>query len=515
MWDKLEKEKKQKYQELILAFASLTEVFAQKKEEDKETVFQKIFDATAEDIGNTAYDASLVVTDEKDIVHKYLIGIKTFQGSGMQKIAQFKRDSTKWAADFQKLQLEAEKGKSVEEIVKENKDLYLKIAHEVSRLRNLRIDSAIENLKGFRREENEVIESVYHYLMPNIKEEQPVIEVGEMSYEKIDIDNIKLLKANKKNIAQNIYFEDGKHKYRFTSADSQLFMEFKKKSPKFEAWKVKYLDNPFRIFEKIAQDLSEIEKENLSEIKKEKIESHCWRLYVVDEEIPLFSSLNAGYALSAKNPEQRIDKFIELKNKYITEKNASFFDDVEEYLKKVKKNKNKNRKREEVDFKNRQLARKREELMSEIKNMKDEELHIEMRNLLYRDPDEMYIAIPNSRQFHLSYPNFFSDKGILDPQNTNKVIENSFSLVFEPSGEKVEAFITQSAGKGLETKDKQTIMGDWILRKIFQLPKYTPLTREKLEEIGINGIRLTKYHDSIHLSFIWIDDNHLPDDYWK
>ena len=87
-------------------------------------------------------------------------------------------------------------------------------------------------------------------------------------------------------------------------------------------------------------------------------------------------------------------------------------------------------------------------------------------------------------------------------------------MIFEPSGDQVEAYITQEHGKALETANKQTIMGEWILRKVFQLPEYKPLTRERLDEIGINGIRLTKQPDGIHLSFIWIDDNNLPEDYW-
>ncbi|WP_435301226.1 hypothetical protein, partial [Dubosiella newyorkensis] len=59
-------------------------------------------------------------------------------------------------------------------------------------------------------------------------------------------------------------------------------------------------------------------------------------------------------------------------------------------------------------------------------------------------------------------------------------------------------------------------LGEWILRKVFQLKEYEVLTHERLDELGINGIRVQKYKgsNSIHLHFIWIDDDHLPDDYW-
>lgn len=58
-------------------------------------------------------------------------------------------------------------------------------------------------------------------------------------------------------------------------------------------------------------------------------------------------------------------------------------------------------------------------------------------------------------------------------------------------------------------------MGKWILRDIFQLKEYEPLTYNKLNQIGINGIRFTKRNDHIELQFIWIDPENEPDDIWK
>lgn len=83
MWSDLPEEKKEEYKRLILAFASLTGMFAQKSYDNdsnvspiinskfQETAFQKAFDAYAEDIGNTSYDVSLEENGEK-----YLVGIK-------------------------------------------------------------------------------------------------------------------------------------------------------------------------------------------------------------------------------------------------------------------------------------------------------------------------------------------------------------------------------------------------------------------------------------------------------
>lgn len=109
MWENSYIKDKQEYQRLILAFASLTEIFTQKAESDtipspiinskfQETVFQKLFHATGEDIGNTSYNISLKLHNNDRSVIKYLVGIKTFGiGSGDQKIAEFKTNLGDWA----------------------------------------------------------------------------------------------------------------------------------------------------------------------------------------------------------------------------------------------------------------------------------------------------------------------------------------------------------------------------------------------------------------------------------
>ena len=109
MWTNLPIGERSEYKRMILAFASLTEMFAQKAEKDnqlpipilnskyQETVFQRVFHAYAEDIGNTSYDASIKGKDKK-----YLIGLKTFSfNSKDQKIAQFKANHDEWSEDFE------------------------------------------------------------------------------------------------------------------------------------------------------------------------------------------------------------------------------------------------------------------------------------------------------------------------------------------------------------------------------------------------------------------------------
>ena len=94
-------------------------------------------------------------------------------------------------------------------------------------------------------------------------------------------------------------------------------------------------------------------------------------------------------------------------------------------------------------------------------------------------------------------------------------MERQFNLVFEPSGDVLRAFITQDSGKAIESVEKQTFLGEWILRGVFQLKEYEPLTVQKMKEVGLNGVRMYKLigSEDIHLQFIWIDEDNLPEDY--
>ena len=88
-------------------------------------------------------------------------------------------------------------------------------------------------------------------------------------------------------------------------------------------------------------------------------------------------------------------------------------------------------------------------------------------------------------------------------------------MIFEPSGDVLEAYITQGCGKAIASIHKQAVLGEWILRGIFQLDRYEPLTSEKLIDLNINGLHFYKYNDSndIHVEFIWIDEDNPPQGY--
>lgn len=512
MWRELPSDEKAEYKKLILAFASLTEMFEQKGQEKEtfipvvnskfqETVFQKSFHASAEDIGNTSFDAS--INDRR----KYLIGLKTFSlKSGDQKIAQFKAYHDEWTRDLDKIAENSKNAdgsyKSVAEINEVNHDIYMRIAQRLAFLRNTRIRSSIKNLQGFKIEKDETVESVYHVLMPALENGSPSIAVGEISYDQIDPDSIEIIGCSNAKNPTNFVFKDNNHRYRFTSADSQLLMSFNNKEIVLESWPVKYAEDAYEIFSSIAEKIYEEPKQ----------ESFSWLLTNEKGEVELMSGLNSFYGVGSKrsleDKKKYIDRFNDKFSKVLGSKAEQFNRGLTHFL--IAKAPSKKEKLEK--------AKIRDELIKTAEGYSNEELTQSLEDMLYRPSDELYIRIPNSRRFHSEHPDFFVKGGLkFDGSSlTQSTDERSFKLVFEPSHNEIDVYIVEDNGKAIESAKSMGILGRWILRDVFQQKKYEPLTAEKLKEVGINAVRLVKFEgsDEIHLHFIWIDKDNLPSDYW-
>ncbi len=521
MWKELPRKNKDEYKKMILAFASLTEMFDQKGDEEKkseeripvvnskyqEKVFQAAFKAHGEDKENTSYDASLLQGTKK-----YVIGIKTFgYKSGAQKVAQFKASENEWMEDINLLRKSRYNADGTERTINEinaaNEEIYRRIAVKLAGLRNMRIRSSIKNLEGFEADiEDDDIESVYHVLMPRVENGVPRISVGETAYNLIDLDSLEIIGCSTKDKPDNFSFRDKYHRYRFTPADSQLLMNFKNNEIVIESWDVKYADDAYAIFAGIAESLYKEEPA----VK----ESYCWHITNKKGEVEKFSGFNGFYGtgskLSLESREERIRKF-ERDFYYLPKEELSYYrDGLREFL----------LERAGTLQEKEAKAEMRQEMMSRTEKTGNAELYAELKKIMYRPVNEMYIPLPTSRKFHDEHPDFFVKGGF--KFNKAKMIqtpeERTFNLVFEPSGDSMTAFISQDDGKAIESTESMGKLGEWILRRVFQLDELEPLTVKRLNEIGINGIRLEKYSgsDDIHLSFIWIEpDATLPADYWK
>lgn len=527
MWKMLPEEEKKEYKRMILAFASLTEMFAQKAENTEEvielspiinskyqeTVFQRAFHASAEDIGNTSYDAAIAYKDSTGKETKFLIGIKTFGvGSGSQKVAQFKANHSEWAAIINRIRensrTENGETKTKDEINKANNELYLELAKKIAILRNARIKSSESNIQGFSvNEEKDNVQAVYHVLMPSKKGDPAEIYVGETDYAKIDVKNIQILGCTGVKNPTNFDFFDGNHIYRYTAADSQLLMDFKNQDIIQEKWDVVYADDAYLLFSNLAD---QIYGKPQSAIK----ESYSWLITNAEGEVELFSGFNSFYGVGSKLAINKRAKKIEAIN-------IKFESSVKEEIRinMIKRLKayllhsasSKSEKLEKVQ--------ERKEIIKLAHDTNNKEFIDAIQRLVYRPKDELYIPIPRAKEFHLSHPDFFGSGIGSFKKNSNKLalnkIECEFNLIFEPSGDSIRSFITQDNGKAIESVEKQSYLGEWILRGVFQLAEFEPLTVARLNEIGINGIRIYKIDNKsdVHLQFIWINPECPPDDF--
>ena len=527
MWKQLPEKQKEEYKRMILAFASLTEMFAQKAENGEadlaispiinskyqETIFQRVFEATAEDIGNTSYDASVRLVESDGSEKKYLIGIKTFGiSSGSQKIAQFKANHDEWSSIINQIRSNANdedgRARSREEINKVNEALYMELATKIAELRNARIKSSESKIQGFSIiEEEDNVQAVYHVLMPSKKGDDPVIYVGETSYSPINIETLTIKGCTGPKNPTNFDFTDGLHNYRFTSADSQLLMDFDNQNIVEDKWDVVYADDAYAIFSKLADQI-------YGDTSPKITESYSWMITNRNGEVESFSGFNSFYGVGSKlgteEREKRIENIIKVYKQSLSHNQIKR---IVQYLKSflLSKASTKGEKDEKVLL--------RQEIIREAKATHNLDFVKSIEKLVYRPKDELYIPIPNAKEFHMKHPDFFGPGIGTFKNNSNKLALNreqcQFNLVFEPSGDSIRSFITQDNGKAIESVEKQSYLGEWILRGIFQLKEYEPLTSERLDEIGINGIRLYKIEGStdVHLQFIWIDTENLPEDY--
>jgi len=93
-----------------------------------------------------------------------------------------------------------------------------------------------------------------------------------------------------------------------------------------------------------------------------------------------------------------------------------------------------------------------------------------------RDINEVYIPIPSI--IHRLFPDFFPKR------------EQPFNLKL-PDGRILPSKICQAGGKALMSHSNKAL-GQWILRDVLQLKEGEILTYKKLQEIGIDAVRIDK-----------------------
>lgn len=96
-----------------------------------------------------------------------------------------------------------------------------------------------------------------------------------------------------------------------------------------------------------------------------------------------------------------------------------------------------------------------------------------------RHDDEAYIPVPV--EVHRYFPGFFPPR------------DEHFQLKF-PDGTIRESKICQAGGKALMTKSNREL-GNWLLRKVLRLQPGELVTRQLLDDLGIDSVRVDKFPD--------------------
>lgn len=496
IWQSYGTESREQYVQSIKALGALSALFRQKATgvEDKtayisskyqETLFARFFNGTVVDRGNDPYDVMLPssITGKRD-----LVGIKTFlnSSSSMQKIMQFKSVAT-------------EEGWSV--WIKNGE--YQKLVARISSLRNQKLRSTQNLLAGAGTCPEDAFANIfYHYLSPS---KSGTVYVGESDYSFMDEENLVYKTPNESKRIASVYFTDGKHEYKYTPADSTLYMRFMHTSHVqdggeiVDEFEVEQLQDPHAsLMQMIKVDIAESIPAPLTGTKGlETAPSKDWTAERPISKAPLDSLPNVSLAHGTSSSSTRsLPDLIPgreqspLGTNDGDEGKDAFGADSIFVFPIFRLSKYGETPAGEVDAKSGLNVRR-----GAPKNRGSE---------TRRPVNEVEIKIPEPHAFHEMFPEFFglheTGHGISKVRKVGgkwkSFFENkndrTFELVLTQSGVSMDAIITGDGNKQIMSKHSQETLGSWILSQVFQLDAYEQLNRKKLDELEIDCIRLTK-----------------------
>lgn len=221
---------RENYKKMLSIVGSLTELFSESEcpyipYRAHENIFCRYFEA--ENLARLDCSA-----DAKK--GKIGIGLKTWTGSGDQKVAEFGKLRSK---------LQGLDG--------------LELVRKVSEYRNERI-RITKNLNG--------IDDMVYHILHRIPGAMEILECG---FDYIDIEAIQLLPDRGKE--NNVYFTDGKHTYHFSSSKNTLYMLFEDVEC-LDTFEVPILEDPYSYLFELKEQMNM----NVVVTKKPQI---CLRLY--------------------------------------------------------------------------------------------------------------------------------------------------------------------------------------------------------------------------------------------
>lgn len=280
---------------------------------------------------------------------------------------------------------------------------------------------------------------IYHI----VKRVPGAMQILEHSFDYIDIENLSLI-ANRGNV-NNTYFTDGHHTYHFSVSKNTLYMIFEDMEL-LDSFEVEIMNDPYKFLMSLmyGEEESEIPspiREVIKQPEPIKLPQVCLRLY-------------------SSRPDGR---------KFVADKSG---------------------------------LNQWNGIRTANRKLKDGTVvHIEKK----RDPNELYIPYP--AEDRRNTPDFFP------PRDTD------FRLRL-PDGKIISAKVCQEAYKKMPDERYQTlsadeklaedrrrnegkaimsnpnnVLGEWLLRNVFELPEGTVVTYAMLQKFGIDSVVFTKHGD--------------------
>lgn len=277
---------------------------------------------------------------------------------------------------------------------------------------------------------------IYHI----VKRVPGMMQILEHSFEYIDIDNISLIQ-NRGNV-NNTYFTDGRHTYHFSISKNTLYMIFEDMEL-LDAFEVEIMDDPygFLMTGMYGDEWIDVPEVTPQRTQTAQLPQICLRLY-----------------------STKLDG-----EKFVAEKSG---------LNQWNGVRTSNRKKKDGTV-----------------------VHVESQ----RDPNELYIPYP--AEDRKRNPDFFPPRDTVFnlrlPDGTNisaKVCQEAYKKMPDAkyaeltSEEKLIEDRRRNEGKSIMSNPNK-ILGEWLLRNVFELPEGTVVTYEMLQRFGVDSVVFTKHGD--------------------
>lgn len=230
IWKKYAEEQRREYEKYLRMYSALSALFNQKSSETgapyldskfQETIYAKTFHSEGVDIGNTPHDILSVFGNDK-----VGIGIKTWLNSkpSYQKVMQLKA----YKNDIEPFN---------------NENTQEELAYKIASIKNDRLITDYKRL-GLNNK------NIYHY----VTRDKGQLKLSETSYPLVDMDHLKPTKISK----SSFLFTDGFKEYKYTFADSQIWMKFGPDVPDtylLDVMDIKMLEDPFEFLIQAFEEL--------------------------------------------------------------------------------------------------------------------------------------------------------------------------------------------------------------------------------------------------------------------